>query len=78
MLLVVGAANFRYFEDSADYLFQKRAPISIDTLSECATEHQANLLDSLNEILQQLPGTRIFVTGIPQILPEIERRLPEV
>ena len=53
----------------------KRAFICIDALDECATEHQVKLLDSLGQLLQQSPDTRIFVTGRPHILPEIGRRL---
>ena len=54
---------------------QKRAFICIDALDECATERRAKLLDSLSQLVQQSPGTRIFVTGRPYILPEIGRRL---
>ena len=56
---------------------RKRALICIDALDECATEHRVKLLDSLGQLLQQSPGTRIFVTGRPHILPEIETRLGE-
>jgi len=56
---------------------RKRAFICIDALDECATEHQVKLLDSLGQLLQQSPGTRIFVTGRPHIRPEIGRRLSE-
>ena len=54
---------------------KKRTFICIDALDECAPEHQAKLLNSLNQILQKSPGTRIFVTGRPHIQPEIRRRL---
>jgi len=54
---------------------RKRAFIFIDAVDECATEHQVKLLNSLNQLLQQSPDTRIFVTGRPHILPEIERCL---
>ena len=54
---------------------RKRAYICIDALDECATEHRSEVLDSLGQLLQQSPGTRIFVTGRPHILPEIRRRL---
>jgi len=56
---------------------RKRAFICIDALDECATEHQVKLLNSLGQLLQQSPGTRIFVTGRPHILPEIGTRLGE-
>ena len=52
-----------------------RAFICIDALDECAIEYRAELLDSLNHILQQSPGTRMFITGRPHILPEMGRRL---
>ena len=54
---------------------KKRAFICIDALDECATEHQVKVLDSLGQLLQHSPGTRIFVTGRPHILPEIRKRL---
>ena len=54
---------------------RKRAFICIDAVDECATEDRAKLLDSLGQLLQLSPGTRIFVTGRPHILPEIGRRL---
>ena len=54
---------------------RKRAFICIDAVDECATEHQVKVLDSLGQLLEQSPGTRIFVTGRPHILPEIRRRL---
>jgi len=54
---------------------RKRAFICIDAVDECATEHIAKVLDSLGQLLQRSPGTRIFVTGRPHILPEIRGRL---
>ena len=54
---------------------RRRAFICIDALDECATEHRATLLDSLGQLLEQSPGTRVFVTGRPHIVPEIGRRL---
>jgi len=54
---------------------KKRTFICIDGLDECVPEHRVKLLDSLNKILQESPGTRIFVTGRPHIRPEIGRRL---
>ena len=50
--------------------------ICIDAMDECAVEHRAKLLDSLDQILQKSPGARIFMTGRPHILAEIGRRLP--
>ena len=55
---------------------EKPTFICIDALDECLAKHQVKLLDSLNQILQKSPGTRIFVTGRPHIQDEIEKRLP--
>ena len=54
---------------------KERTFICIDALDECVPEHQAKLLDSLSKILQNSPGTRVFMTGRPHIRPEIGRRL---
>jgi len=54
---------------------RKRTFICIDALDECATEHRVKVLDSLSQLIQYSPGTRIFLTGRPHIFPEIERRL---
>ena len=49
--------------------------ICIDALDECAVGHRVKLLDCLNQILQESPGTRVFVTGRPYVQIEIGRRL---
>ena len=54
---------------------KERTFICIDALDECVPEHRVKLLDSLGQILQKSPGTRIFVTGRPHIRPDITRRL---
>jgi len=54
---------------------QKRTFICLDALDECVPEDRVKLLDSLNQVLKNSPGTRIFVTGRPHIRPEIESRL---
>ena len=54
---------------------KERTFICIDALDECVPEHRAKFIDSLGQILQKSPGTRIFVTGRPHVLPEITRRL---
>ena len=51
--------------------------ICIDALDECAERYRVNLLNSLNQILQKSPGTRILVTGRPYIRPMIRRCLAE-
>jgi len=47
----------------------------LDALDECAGAERLKLLDSLKEILDQSPETRIFVTGRPYIRAEIASRL---
>ena len=47
----------------------------IDALDECGAVHRVKILDSLKQILEKSPGTRIFVTGRPHVWAEIERRL---
>ena len=49
--------------------------ICIDALDECGPKHRAKVLDSLHQIRQKSPGTRIFVTGRPHIQDEIGRRI---
>ena len=56
---------------------RKRAFICIDGLDECAAEHIAKVADSLGQLLHRSPGTRIFATGRPHIIPEIRARLGE-
>jgi len=47
--------------------------ICIDALDECAAGYRVKILDSLNQILDKSPGTRVFVTGRAHIRPEIGR-----
>ena len=54
---------------------EKPTFICIDALDECVAEHRIKLLNSLNQILQKSPGTRIFVTGRPHVQDEIARLL---
>ena len=54
---------------------EKASFICLDALDECVPGNRVKLLDSLGRVLRNSPGTRIFVTGRPQIRPEIERRL---
>ena len=49
--------------------------ICVDAMDECAAEHRAKLLDSLDQILQKSQGTRIFVTGRAHIQAGIGKRL---
>ena len=50
--------------------------ICIDALDECAGGERFRILDSLKEVLEQCPRTRIFVTGRPHVQAEVESRLP--
>lgn len=49
--------------------------ICIGALDECVPEHRLKLLDSLREIVPKSPVARVFATGGPHILDEIEKRL---
>ena len=54
---------------------KKHTFICIDALDECAAGCRVELLDSLRQILQKSPGTRILVVGRPHIQDEIGKRL---
>jgi len=47
----------------------------IDSLDGCVGAQRVKILDSLEQILEKAPRTRIFLTGRPQIRAEIEERL---
>ena len=49
--------------------------ICIDALDECQAGHRVKLLDSLNQILTESPGARIYLTGRPHIRTEVEEYL---
>jgi len=53
----------------------QRTFICIDALDESVGAQRFKVLDSLKQILEKSPGTRIFMTGRPHIGPEIEKRL---
>jgi len=53
----------------------RRTFIFIDALDECVARDRVKILDSLNQIVQSSPGTRIFVTGRSHIEAEVGRRL---
>jgi len=53
----------------------RRTFMCIDGLDECSGVQRVRLLDSLKQILERSPDTRIFVTGRPYIQTEIEKRL---
>ena len=49
--------------------------ICVDALDECVEENQPEVLDSLRQILEKSPNTRIFLTARRHIRGEIERDL---
>jgi len=49
--------------------------ICIDALDECVGVQRVRVLDSLKQILEKSPATRIFVTGRPHVRQEMEKRL---
>ena len=53
----------------------KRAFICVDALDECVPENRMVVLESLGEILQGSPNTRLFVTGRPHVRSQVEREL---
>jgi len=49
--------------------------ICIDALDECVEKHRPEILDSLRQILENAPNTRMFLTGRRHIRGEIDRHL---
>ena len=56
-----------------DISSSRRTFICVDALDECPLGHRVKLLDSLNQVLQNSPSARIFLTGRPHIRGEVER-----
>ena len=52
-----------------------RTFVCMDALDECAVLDRVTLLNSLQQILEKSPSTRIFIIGRPHIGAEVERRL---
>ena len=52
-----------------------RTFVCIDAWDECAVAHRVKLLNSLHQILETSPRTRIFIIGRPHVRAEIEKRL---
>ena len=55
----------------------RRTFMCIDAVDECVAIHRVKILDSLKQILEKSPSTRIFITGRPHIRAEMEKRLGE-
>jgi len=49
--------------------------ICVDALDECVPENRMVVLESLGQILQGSPNTRLFMTGRPHVRTEVEREL---
>jgi len=49
--------------------------ICVDALDECVERHRPEVLDSLRQILDKSPNTRIFLTGRQHIRGELETHL---
>ena len=52
-----------------------RTFVCIDAWDECAAAHRVKLLNSIQQILEKSPRTRIFIIGRPHVRAEIEKRL---
>ena len=53
----------------------RRTFICVDALDECVPEHRMIVLESLGQMLQGSPNTRLFMTGRPHVRSEVEREL---
>ena len=53
----------------------RQISICVDALDECLPEHRMVVLESLGQILQGSPNTRLFMTGRPHVRIEVEREL---
>ena len=74
----VGGRTLRFAQIAS--LFQtitssQRAIICVDGLDHSGARNRLKLLNSLREILQKSPGTRLFLTGRPNIRSEAEKQL---
>ena len=53
----------------------RRTFICVDALDECVPEHRRVVLESLGQILQGSPDTRVFITGRSHVRVEVEGKL---
>ena len=49
--------------------------ICIDALDECEGVQRGRILGSLKQVLEESPGTRVFMTGRPHVRAEVGKRL---
>jgi len=55
--------------------FIKRVYICVDAIDELLPEHRSEFLRALRRIIQEVPGTRLFLTGRPHIRGGLDRHL---
>ena len=55
----------------------ERAYICIDAADELLPQDLSGLLDALGQIIREVPNTRLFLTGRPEICREVEKHLME-
>ena len=51
----------------------QRTFLCIDALDECVAAHRLKILNSLRQVLQKPPGTRLFLAGGAHIRGEVEK-----
>ena len=56
----------------------RRTFICVDALDECVPEHRMVVLESLGQMVQGSPSTRLFMTGRPHVRSEVEGELDGV
>ena len=68
-------ARSEIMEYLKDIVSSRPTFICIDALDEYPDRHRVDLLNLLKQILEKAPGTRLFLTGRPQIRSEVEEHL---
>ena len=53
----------------------ERVYICVDAMDELLPQHRSEFLRALQQIIQEAPNTRLFVTGRPHICGELDRHL---
>ena len=71
-------ARSEIMEFLKDIVSSRPTFICIDALDEYPDRHRVELLNLLKQILEKAPGTRLFLTGRPQIRSEFEEHLAEM
>ena len=68
-------ARSEIMEYLKDIVSSRPTFVCIDALDEYPDRHRVELLNLLKQILEKAPGTRLFLTGRPQIRSEVEEHL---